>query len=292
MGDIVDVPGVLVGHWNHPDEPTGCTVVVLPADNETGVEVRGAAPGSRETDLLRPGMTVRRADAVLLTGGSAFGLAAADGVVAELEADGRGHPTPSGPVPIVPAAVIFDLFGRDPAIRPDAAAGAAAYRAAGDRATTDPRSGAGAGATAAKWRGPAATVAAGLGSASRRWGEVTVGALVVLNPLGDVYTLAGEPLTAGPLDAEPPFWVGGGEPPVGNTTLVMVATNGAGSVDRMALRAHDALAATVRPVHTGHDGDVVFASRVGPGVAVDPDHLNELVFHAVADAVAAVFGIR
>lgn len=292
MGDIVDVPGVTVGHWTHPTEPTGCTVVVLPADNETGVEVRGAAPGSRETDLLRPGMTVRRVDAVLLTGGSAFGLAAADGVMAELEADGRGQPTLAGPVPIVPAAVIFDLAGRDPSIRPDADAGAAAYRAAAATPLSAPRIGVGAGATAAKWRGLDATVPAGLGSASRRWGDVVVGAMAVLNPIGDVYTLAGQPLTGGPVDAAPPFWLTGGEPPIANTTLVMVATNALGSVDRMAMRAHDALAATIRPVHTGHDGDIVFASRVGRGVPADPDHLNELVFHAVADAVAAVFGIR
>ena len=291
-GDIVDVPGVLVGHWTHPTEATGCTVVVLPDANETAVEVRGAAPGSRETDLLRPGMSVRRADAILLAGGSAFGLAAADGVMVELEADGRGHPTPAGPVPIVPAAVIYDLTGRDPSVRPDAAAGAAAYRAASTRPLPGRWVGAGAGATVSKWRGPDAVLPGGVGAASVRVGAVTVGALAVVNALGDVFSPDGRPLTGGGPGLVPPAWVDGRGPRGLHTTLVVVATDGVGgSVDRMALRAQDALAATIRPSHTGHDGDIAFASRVEGEYDIDGELCHEAAFWAVAAAiVAAVSG--
>ncbi len=287
-GDLTRVPGIAVGHWNHADEPTGCTVVVLPPENETGVEVRGAAPGSRETDLLRPGMSVRRADAILLTGGSAFGLAAADGVVAGLEADGRGHPTPTVPVPIVPGAVIYDLLGRDPSVRPDATSGRAAYDAASPDPLPGRRSGAGAGASVGKWRLPLG-VPGGIGSASREVEGAVVGALVVVNALGDVVTLDGRRLTGGGEELEPPFWNGLGVPPTGtNTTLVVVATDAAPvSVDRMALRAQDALAACIRPVHTSHDGDVAFAVRVPGGPAVDVDLINEAVFWTVAEAIEA-----
>lgn len=286
-GDLVDVPGVRVGHWTHPSEPTGCTVVVLPAGNVAGVEVRGAAPGTRETDLLAPGMSVRRADAILLTGGSAFGLAAADGVMAGLEADGRGEPTPAGPVPIVPGAVIFDLLGRDPSIRPDPSAGRAAYDAATDRPVPGRRVGAGAGATVAKWRGPEATVPGGIGSASERAGDATVGALVVLNAMGDVVAGDGTPLTGGPPGVVAPFWAGA-SPPIGGTatTLVVVATDAAGvDVDRLAVRAQDALAATLRPAHTAHDGDIAFAVRLDDGPSADPGHVGEAAFWAVVAAV-------
>ena len=128
---LTAISGVRVGHWSDPAGRTGCTVVVLPEPNVTVAEVRGAAPGSRELALLAPGMRVQQVQAILLTGGSAFGLAAADGVVAELAAAGRGHPTPAGLVPIVPAAVIFDLLVGDPGARPGPAEGAAAHGHAG-----------------------------------------------------------------------------------------------------------------------------------------------------------------
>jgi len=127
---ITAVPGIEVGHWSDATARTGCTVVVLPEPNVVAADVRGAAPGSRETALLQPGMRVEQAQAIVLTGGSAFGLAAADGVVRALEADGRGHETPVARVPIVPAAVIFDLFPGNPTVRPGPDQGEAAYRAA------------------------------------------------------------------------------------------------------------------------------------------------------------------
>ena len=163
---LTAVGGVKVGHWTHPTGITGCTVVVLPEPNVAAVEIRGGAPGTRETALLEPGMRVETIQALLLTGGSAFGLAAADGVMRELLADGRGHPTPLGPVPIVPAAVIFDMAAGDADARPGPAQGSLAYRAA----TADPVEngpvGAGAGATVSKWRGLEHIRPGGLGSAS------------------------------------------------------------------------------------------------------------------------------
>lgn len=292
MACITDVPGVLVGHWQDPEALTGCTVVRFPHDNRAAIEVRGSAPGSRETALLQPGMAVRRADAILLTGGSAFGLAAADGVVAELEREGRGQPTPAGPVPIVPAAVIFDLMIGDASVRPGPTEGATAYRAASSVPLEDRFSGAGCGATVAKWRGAAATMRAGIGSASFRVGEAVVGALVVANGIGDVFTLDGRSLTDGPTGLIPPFWLESGFAPLHqNTTLVVVATNALNAeVDRMAVRSQDALAATLRPAHTRYDGDTVFTVALGDGAEADPDLVQEAAFHATVAALVAAVG--
>ncbi|MDX1448146.1 MAG: P1 family peptidase [Acidimicrobiia bacterium] len=279
---ITAIPGVEVGHWTDPVARTGCTVIVLPEPNTVAAETRGAAPGSRETALLEPGMAVEQCQAILLTGGSAFGLAAADGVVRELEGAGRGHTTPAGPVPIVPAAVVFDLMEGDPAVRPGPEQGAVAYRSR----TSDPvalgRVGAGAGVSVAKWR--METAPAGIGSAVARRGGATVGALVVLNAVGDIFTLEGEALTGGPHIAAAPAF----EPEWGqNTTLVVVATDARlnrSDLTRLAVRGQDALAACIRPVHTRFDGDTCFAVSCGE---VDvPSHLvAEAVFEAVGRAI-------
>lgn len=282
---ITAVPGVKVGHWTDPVAVTGCTVVVFPEPNVATGEVRGSAPGTREYALLQPGMAVQQVQAILLTGGSAFGLAAADGVVRELEKEGRGHPTALGPVPIVPAAVLYDLFPGDPAVRPGPEQGAAAYR----NASADPvpmgRVGAGTGATAAKWRGFEHMIPGGLGSAVRRAGEATVGALVAVNAVGDVFSLSGEPLTGGPHEPGPPNMV---PPSFGdNTTLVVIATDaafGRADLGRLVVRAHDAMAACIRPVHTRWDGDVVFAVSCGP-VEADLDAVAEAAFGATAAAI-------
>lgn len=288
MGCITDVPGVLVGHWHDRLARTGCTVVRLPGQNTAGVEVRGAAPASREVDLLRPGMTVRRADAVLLTGGSAFGLAAADGVMAGLLAEGRGQPTPTGPVPIVPTAAIFDRMVGDPGAAPGPAEGRAAFDAASSAPVTRRDVGAGAGATVGKWRGE--LVDAGLGSASRRVGGATVGALVVLNAVGDVHRTDGTSPTGGDGSLAAPIWAGTPATPFeANTTLVVVVTDAPGAeVDRMAVRAQDALAVAVRPAHTRYDGDIAIAVSLDSGGPVaDQDLLQEAAFHATLEAILA-----
>lgn len=260
-GTLTSVPGIEVGHWTDSEAMTGCTVIRLPEPNVTAGEVRGAAPGTRETALLAPGMAVEQVDAILLAGGSAFGLAAADGVMSALEAEGRGVPTPAGFVPIVLGAVIFDLLSGDPSIRPEREAGAEAFEAATSEPVQQGAVGAGTGATVSKWR--ALFNPSGLGSAAVDVDGVTVASLVVVNALGDVFSLEGDPLTGGPHAADPLAL----PPPVGeNTTLAVVATDasiGRAELTRLAVRAQDAFSACIRPAHTRFDGDTVFAVSCG-----------------------------
>ncbi len=279
---LTDIEGFRVGHATDEGALTGCTVIVPPTNNVTAVEVRGAAPGSRDLALLAPGMTVRSVDAILLTGGSAFGLAAADGVVTELERRGVGHPVPHGVVPIVPGAVIYDLMVGDPAIRPGPDMGREALLAADDGPVPLGRVGAGAGATVAKWRGE--LIPAGVGGASVTVGEIIVAALAVTNAVGDVFTLEGESLTGGPPVPEP---MATPVDPLANTTLVVVATNGTISredLGRVLVRSHDALAVTIRPAHTGADGDTVFAVCTGEKEA-DNEMVAAAAFVAVGRAI-------
>ena len=281
---ITAVPGVEVGHWSDPEAGTGCTVVVFPEPNIASAEVRGAAPGSRETALLEHGMRVEQIQAILLTGGSAFGLAAADGVVRGLEADGRGHWTPVARVPIVPAAVVFDLNPEGGGVRPGPDQGEAAYRAASRQPVSSGLIGAGTGTTVAKWRGFEHMRPGGLGSSTRPAGEAMVGALVVLNAVGDVFTIEGKPLTGGPHEPGPPAPF---PEAISNTTLVVLATDAAmtrSTLSRLAVRSHDALAACIRPVHTRFDGDIVFAVSCG-GLEGDVEALAEAAFGATAAAV-------
>lgn len=281
---ITAVPGVAVGHWTNLEARTGCTVLTFPEPNRAAVEIRGAAPGSREIALLAPGMAVQSIQAILLTGGSAFGLAAADGVMRQLEAEGRGYPTPTGPVPIVPSAVVYDLLVGDSTIRPGPEDGAAAYRAT----NTDPVAaglfGAGAGAMVGMWRG--APQPGGVGSASVVAGEATVGAFAVVNAVGDVFSLEGTPLTGGTLDSSP----SADAPTEGtNTTLVVVATDAEiekEHLGRLCIRAQDALAVCIRPSHTRYDGDAAFAVSCGT-VQADLDTLAEAAFTATARAIEA-----
>lgn len=284
---LTSVPGIRVGHSTDPNGITGVTVVTLPTPNVTTVEVRGAAPGSRETALLAPGMRVEAVHSIVLAGGSAFGLAAADGVVRALEADGIGHPTLAGPVPIVPAAVVFDLWVGDPSARPGPAEGAAAYRAASGAPVEMGSVGAGTGAAVAGWRGPGAVRKGGVGSAAVRVGDATVGALVVLNAVGDVFGLDGTPLTGGPT-IPPPTPIGPALPDE-NTTLAVVATDAAldrAALTRLCVQGHDAYAACLRPSHTRYDGDAVFAVSCGDHEE-DPDALGVAVFEAVGRAIEA-----
>ena len=279
---ITAVPGVEVGHWTDHEAKTGVTVISLPEPNRAAVEARGGAPGTRETALLAPGMKVETIQALVFSGGSAFGLATADGVMRELAAAGRGHPTPAGPVPIVPAAIVFDLIVGE-AKAPDAEAGAAAYRAR----TADPVAtgsiGAGTGATVSKWQGFEQMRKAGIGSSATQIGDATIGVLVVLNAVGDVVDLDGNWITGSPQPGSLPGPSGSRE----NTTLVAVATDAQltkSDLLRLSVRSHDALAATLRPAHTRYDGDIVFAVSCGELVA-DLDYAGEAVFHTVAAAI-------
>ncbi len=286
-GSICDVPGVRVGHWTNLEAGTGCTVVLCEGGAVGGVDVRGAAPGTRETDLLRPGNLVERVHAVLLSGGSAFGLDAASGVMRYLEERRVGFATPAGPVPIVPAAVLYDLALGRADVRPDAAAGYAACQAA-STAPAEGSVGAGTGATVAKWAGPQRAVKGGTGTAARRLpGGVVVGAIAAVNALGSVH----DPRTGAPIAA--PTGAGGStRPPLGggNTTLVVVATSAAldkAGANRLASVAHDGIALAVRPAHTAFDGDTVFALSLGTegDPAVDPVLLASAAVDVVAEAI-------
>lgn len=258
-----DVPGIRVGHWTDAARATGCTVVLAPDGGAVaGVDVRGSAPGTRETDLLRPTALVERINAICLAGGSAFGLAAADGVMRRLAERNIGFATDVRPVPIVPAAILFDLGVGDPDAHPDADAGYAATIAAEENGgPLEGRVGAGTGATIAKLGGVAAARPGGVGSAAVRLADgSTLGALVVINAFGDVYARDGRPLATSAGSLHPPSF--------GNTTLIVVATDA--PLDRAQCRkvselAHDALARQVRPTHTMFDGDVAFTMSIGDG---------------------------
>lgn len=283
---LTAIPGIRVGHWTDGSAATGCTVVVLPEPNCVTAEFRGAAPGTREAALLQPGMAVEQAQAVVLTGGSAFGLASADGVVRELETDGRGHPTLMGPVPIVPAAVVYDLHSGDASVRPGPTQGASAYRSATTQPVTIGRVGAGTGTRVAGWRGMEHSRPGGLGSALVDRDGFRVGALVVVNAVGDIFSLEGDSLTGGSAVPGPPVPL---PSPIEQTTLVLVATDASlprTLLHRLAVRGHDALAVCVRPTHTSHDGDAVFAVSCGAREA-DADAVAEAAWEATGRAVEA-----
>jgi L-aminopeptidase/D-esterase-like protein len=274
---LTALPGIRVGHWTQADAGTGCTVVLFDRAVPAAVDVRGSAPGTRETDALHPSGLVGQADAVLLTGGSAFGLAAADGVMSFLETKGRGYPTPAGPVPIVPAAVIYDLSVGDPSVRPGAAAGTAAAHAATARPIAQGNVGAGTGATIGFGDG---RHKGGLGSALARHGNVLAGALAVVNPAGAVH----DPDTGRQLAAASPATPAEfGQ----NTTIGVVAVNAAlerWQLQKVAEMSHDGLARAVRPAHGMYDGDTIFAVAVG----TDAEDLDLTALgNAAAEAFAA-----
>ncbi len=292
---ITDVPGVLAGHWT--GAATGATVVVFPPGTVGSVEIRGGAPATRETAVLDPLATVEVVDAVVLTGGSAFGLAAADGVMRALAEQGRGFPTRGGPVPIVPAAAIFDLVVAGDE-RPGPDEGRAALATALDPdgpALTTGRVGAGRGASVAKWRGQEHGATGGLGSASARDGDLVVGALVVVNAVGDVVDADGTPIVASraPSDApgfpeEAPFEETPFEGQSGtNTTIAVVATNARCTkveCHLLARSANHGLARSIHPSHTRHDGDLAFVCATGT-VDAHLDRLRVMVTDVTAAAV-------
>ena len=285
---LTDVPGVLAGHWT--GDETGVTVVVLPPGTVGSVEIRGGAPATRETAVLDPLATVEQVDAVVLTGGSAFGLAAADGVMRALAEQGRGFPTHGGPVPIVPAAAIFDLVVAGDE-RPGAEEGRAALQVAQDPDAgplATGRVGAGRGARVAKWRGAEHGSTGGLGSATARDGEVVVAAVAVVNAVGDIVDDDGTAVVAsGAPPGDPAFPDPAPFEEGTNTTLVVVVTNARCTkveCHLLARSAHHGLARAIHPSHTRHDGDIAFALATG---AVDAhlDRLRVMVTEVTAGAI-------
>ena len=264
--DITDIPGIRVGHDTNLEAGTGCTVILCDTPAMGGVDVRGGAPATRETDLLHPVNLVEEVNAVLLTGGSAYGLDAAGGVMRYLEEHGIGHDIGVARVPIVPAAAILDLAFGSASIRPDATA---SYRAC-ENATAEPvmqgNAGAGTGATVGKMAGPSFMMKGGLGSASTQLSDgALVGALVVVNALGDVIDPQTQQVVAGTRNSTGQGFLATN--PFDNTTIAVVATTASltkAQVNKVAQMAHDGIAQTIRPAHTMSDGDVIFALALGP----------------------------
>lgn len=295
---ITDVPGVTVGHATDLEHLTGVTVVLCEAGAVAGVSVLGGAPGTRETDLLRPENLVERVHAVALCGGSAFGLAAVDGIVRYLEARGVGFDTGTARVPIVPAAVLYDLGIGSARVRPDAAMGDAACRAARSGRVEEGCVGAGTGATVGKYFGMAGAMKSGVGTwSTRAAGGATVGVLVATNAFGDVLDLRTGAILAGSRDPATGAFVGtasrlkthGFPAPAfpTHTTLGVVATDAAltkAQATRLALLAQGGLARVVSPSHTSLDGDTFFVVSTG-NVAPNVFALEAAVSETVAEAV-------
>ena len=317
---LTDVAGITVGHHTLSERPTGCTVVLVAGEGAVGgVSQRGGAPGTRETDLLDPSNLVDRVNAIVLSGGSAFGLDAAQGAVRYLEERNIGYKTAAGVVPIVPAAILFDLgFGGDARIRPTADCGYKAAGAASDGPVQEGNVGAGAGATVGKMGGFMGTggqatrrmpMKAGIGSASISLPNgLVVGAIVAVNAAGDVIdpgtgrTVAGTRNPDGTLADIRTLLRSGvvGATPAGeNTTIAVVATNARLTKEqahRMALMADDGLARAINPAHTTGDGDTVFSLATGTWQgqanvtvvgALAAEALSEAIVRAAAQATSS-----
>lgn len=294
MGGLTDIEGFKVGVCSDPDAATGATVVLVEEGARAAVEVRGSAPGTRETDLLQPSRLVEEVQAVLFAGGSAFGLDAAGGVMRYLEERGRGFATGPLHVPIVPAAILFDLLIGDMYRRPDAQMGYQACLNATAGPVPEGSVGAGTGATVGKIYGPLQAVKSGQGSAACCCGNLIVAALMAVNAFGDIFDRKGD-LLAGPrnpstgaMERTADLLMGrSGDSFPGNTTLGVVATNGSFSRDalhKIAQMAHNGLARSIWPVHTMWDGDIIFSLSRGEEEA-DISLAGTMAAEAVAEAV-------
>ena len=310
---ITDILGLRVGHAQNFEALTGCTVILCEAGAVGGVDQRGGAPGTRETDLLRPLHLVEKVHAIVLSGGSAFGLDAASGVMRFLEERGVGYEVGAARVPLVPAAILFDLGLGRADIRPDAEMG---YQACLNATTTPAQGnvGAGTGATVGKMLGMENAMKAGLGMASMEiGGEVIVGAIVAVNAMGDVVDPSNGQIIAGariPNRGTPPFPAGGGSAPgspfadtlailrtrasqvsapptLENTVIGVVATNARLTkehTNKVAQMAQDGLARAIRPAHTLYDGDTIFALSTGE-VEMDVSTVGSFAAEVFAQAV-------
>jgi L-aminopeptidase/D-esterase-like protein len=305
---ITDVPGIEVGQAQDEAALTGCTVIICRKGAVGGVDVRGSAPGTRETDLLNPVNLVEKVHAVVLAGGSAFGLDAASGVVRYLDEKGIGFDTGAGKVPIVPAAILFDLnLGRGD-VRPDAEMGYRAAASASSSAPAEGNFGAGTGASVGKIFGPKSAMKAGIGTASLNVGGLVIGAIVAVNALGDVIDPQTGQILAGARSTQLGPFTLGQEGYFGNTLEIMktfvgrtvlsfatkantvigvVATNAKLSkpeATKVAQMAQDGVARTIRPAHTMLDGDTLFALATGDK-KTDPSTVGAFAAEVVAQAI-------
>jgi L-aminopeptidase/D-esterase-like protein len=297
---ITDVPGIKVGHYTDNEAVTGCTVILCETGAIAGIDVRGSAPGTRETDLLRPMNLVEKVQGILLSGGSAFGLNAAGGVMRYLEERGFGHETMVARVPIVPAAILFDLNIGSSEIRPGAEEGYKACLAAIEKEVAEGCVGAGTGATVGKMLGIERAVKSGVGTASCKIGdEVIVAALMAVNAIGDIIDYRTGKIIAGPRNEQNNGFLStvelltGGKftyrknPVATNTTLGVVATNAnltKEQVNKLAQMAHDGIARAINPCHTMYDGDAIFALSIGDKVG-DITALGTAAAELVAESI-------
>jgi L-aminopeptidase/D-esterase-like protein len=312
-GGLTSIPGIEVGHFTDTRRPTGCTAILFRKGAVAGVDVRGAAPGTRDTDLLNPVNTVQQIHGIMLSGGSAYGLDTAAGAMRYLEEQGIGFHLGPQIVPIVPAAILFDLTVGDGHIRPDAAAGYAACKAASSGKIAEGSVGAGAGATIGKYFGPRSIMKSGLGTASLTVGTtgIIVSAIVAVNAVGDVFDPATGHIIAGARKPDGSGFIdtmarlregrGSGEIETGrNTTIGVVATNAMfdkAQMTKIAQMAHDGLARCINPVHTTMDGDTIFAAStasVKPSMdhgvvgAIAAEVMTEAVLRAVRQATSVL----
>ncbi|MDP3768544.1 MAG: P1 family peptidase [Dehalococcoidia bacterium] len=298
---ITDVRGIRAGHWTNRRAATGCTVVLCPEDGAVaGVDVRGGAPGTRETDMLRPQALAAHVHAVVLTGGSAYGLDAAAGVMRYLEERGIGFRFGGASIPLVPAAVVFDLGIGSAQVRPTPESGYRAARTAKGGAVPQGSVGAGTGCTVAKAGGTQRCLKGGLGTACERQDELLVGALAAVNAGGEIIDPQRALVVAGPRADDAGAFLdtmelirGRKAPspvPGENTTLAVVATNARldkAQANRLASVAHDGFARAIRPAHTLSDGDTVFALATGE-IDIEDDRryaLEAMVVRAVERAI-------
>ena len=300
QGSITDVAGIKVGHFTDSRRPTGCTVILTEEGATAGVDVRGAAPGTRDTELLNPINTVQTVHAIMLAGGSAFGLEAASGAMRYLEEHGIGFDMRVARVPIVPAAILFDLSVGDAKIRPDAEAGYKACKAAAATPPAEGNVGAGAGATVGKLFGMSRAMKSGIGTSCIRLNGIKVGAIVAVNAIGDVFDPSNGKLVAGARTKDGKALVnsmasilrGEALPPAlegAATTIGVVATDVVltkTQASKVAQMAHDGLARTINPVHTAFDGDTIFALATGKSSkTANLTLVGALAAEAVAQAV-------
>jgi L-aminopeptidase/D-esterase-like protein len=298
-GKITDVPGIAVGHWTDAVNGTGCTVVLSDGPATAGIEVRGAAPGSRETEMLHPLAAAQWVNGIVLTGGSVFGLDAPGGVIRYLEEKGVGLQFGRMRIPLVPAAVVFDLSFITGDVRPTAESGYAAAKTAAvdfERGSV----GVGTGCTVAKMRGAARCVKGGVGTAAVKLsGGATVGALMAVNAVGDIFDPGNGEILAGPVnergdgfDSSIEILINDPPKPRGffrNTVIGVVATDARldkAGASRLAIAGQDGIALAVRPSHTQSDGDTVFAMSTGRHDGpVSLDSLHAAALRAVAGAI-------
>ena len=296
--EINEIEGFRIGNAQDKEGGTGCTAILCDEGATAGVDVRGGGPATRETDLLDPSKMVDKVHAVVLSGGSAYGLDAATGVMKYLEEHDIGFDVGLGKVPIVPAACLFDLVSGDPKRRPDAAMGYAACEASEKNAPEKGNYGAGTGATVGKFLGIERLMKGGLGTYAVQIGELKIGAVVAVNCLGDVYDADTGEQIAGMLNEDKTalastrdiMWNSIAQPKnvfTGNTTIGCIITNAKltkPQCSKLASMAHDGYAAAIKPVHTSADGDTIFYLAKG-SVEVNPDALGDLGAYVMAKAI-------